>query len=102
MINTHPPFKGLNIVIVPIKGRGVINQGLGYHPTSKTLALDCLSVENAKMNCYGSPYIILNLPLCFRSLMSHGAKIGGFVGKEVENSEPSYKDLARLSLGFRT
>ena len=32
MINKHPPFKGLTIrilVIIPIKGRGFINKGLG-------------------------------------------------------------------------
>ena len=32
MINTPPPFKGLNIripIITPIKGRGFINQGSG-------------------------------------------------------------------------
>ena len=33
MINKHPPFKGLNIripiIIIPIKGRGFINQGSG-------------------------------------------------------------------------
>ena len=30
MINKHPPFKGLNIkipIIIPIEGRGFINQG---------------------------------------------------------------------------
>ena len=35
MINNHPPFRGLNIgipIVIPIKGRGFINQGsgLGY------------------------------------------------------------------------
>ena len=32
MINNAPPFKGLNIkipIIIPIKGRVFINQGLG-------------------------------------------------------------------------
>ena len=32
MINKPPPFKGLNIricIIVPIKGRGFVNQGSG-------------------------------------------------------------------------
>ena len=40
MINEPPVFKGLNIripIIIPIKGRGFINQGSGL---SKTLGTD--------------------------------------------------------------
>ena len=35
MINKPPPFKGLNIripIIIPIKGRGFVNHGLGLLP----------------------------------------------------------------------
>ena len=38
MINKPPPFKGLDSrmsIVIPIKGRGVINQGSGSYGTAK-------------------------------------------------------------------
>ena len=46
MMNKLPPFKGLNIripILIPIKGRGVINQGSGL---VLALPLELGSIEN--------------------------------------------------------
>ena len=45
MINKPPPFKGLNIripIIIPMKGRGFINQGLGIGFRGSGLRDQCL------------------------------------------------------------
>ena len=62
MINTSPPYKGLNIripMIIPIKGRGGINHGSGLSPGVR---LECLSHEA----------VLARLVICIRRGTSSG------------------------------
>ena len=55
MINKPPPFKGLNIripILIPIKGRGFLNQGSGLPCYPWSLAATKLNVDGVAVKAH--------------------------------------------------